>query len=417
MNTHTQPADDFGRILRKDFPLFQEMPSLAYLDNAATTQKPRAVLEALDHYYRNSNANVHRSVYGLAEMATNAFESARRRVQSYLKASSPREIIFTRGTTEGLNLLAFSLSELLLQEGDIVLVTTLEHHANFVPWQQAAERRGARMLVVPAQKDGTLDEAFLAALDESGDAERVKILAASHVSNAFGTVNPVRALSDWCRRRGAAFVLDGAQSVPHMPVDVNVTGADFLVFSGHKVYGPMGSGVVWGREEWLEKMPPWQTGGEMISMVRPERSTWNELPYKFEAGTPDVAAAVGLAAALDWIEGIGMDRLEAWEAELDRYAFETLKNMENLTLYGPEDVSRRKAVYSFNLDGIHSHDVAQLLDGQNVAVRSGHHCAQPAMRFLEIPSTARASLAAYNTKEDIDRLASGLRKVQEYFHV
>ena len=417
MNTHTQPADDFGRILRKDFPLFQEMPSLAYVDNAATTQKPRAVLEALDHYYRNSNANVHRSVYGLAEMATNAFESARRRVQSYLKASSPREIIFTRGTTEGLNLLAFSLSELLLQEGDIVLVTTLEHHANFVPWQQAAERRGARMLVVPAQKDGTLDEAFLAALDESGDAERVKILAASHVSNAFGTVNPVRALSDWCRRRGAAFVLDGAQSVPHMPVDVNVTGADFLVFSGHKVYGPMGSGVVWGREEWLEKMPPWQTGGEMISMVRPERSTWNELPYKFEAGTPDVAAAVGLAAALDWIEGIGMDRLEAWEAELDRYAFETLKNMENLTLYGPEDVSRRKAVYSFNLDGIHSHDVAQLLDGQNVAVRSGHHCAQPAMRFLEIPSTARASLAAYNTKEDIDRLASGLRKVQEYFHV
>jgi cysteine desulfurase/selenocysteine lyase len=311
--------------------------------------------------------------------------------------------------------LAWSLSELLLGEGDIILVSALEHHANFVPWQQAALRKGAELVLIPALEDGTLDMGFLNELDKDGRAARVKIAALAHISNAFGTVHPVRILAKWSRERDIPLVLDAAQSAPHLPLDAQATGADFLVFSGHKVFGPMGSGVLWGREEWLEKMPPWQTGGEMISSVKPEKSTWNELPYKFEAGTPDVAAAVGLAAALDWMSSHGVERLEARERDLESYAMRKLLEVEGLTLYGPRDPYRRRAVYSFNLAGIHSHDVAQYLDKVQVAIRSGHHCAQPAMRLMGIPSTARASLAPYNTTEDIDRLADAVRDVQEYF--
>ncbi|MDF1566873.1 MAG: SufS family cysteine desulfurase [Spirochaetaceae bacterium] len=404
-----------GDEIKKDFPLLMAHPELAYLDNAATSQKPEAVLKALDTYYREANSNVHRALYSLAEKSTVAFEDARRTVERFLNASSPREIIFTRGTTEGLNLLAWSLSELLLGEGDIILVSALEHHANFVPWQQAALRKGAELVLIPALEDGTLDMGFLNELDSDGRAAKVKIAALAHISNAFGTVHPVRILAKWSRERDIPLVLDAAQSAPHLPLDAQATGADFLVFSGHKVFGPMGSGVLWGREEWLEKMPPWQTGGEMISSVKPEKSTWNELPYKFEAGTPDVAAAVGLAAALDWMSSHGVERLEARERDLETYAMRKLTEVEGLILYGPRDPYRRRAVYSFNLAGIHSHDVAQYLDKVQVAIRSGHHCAQPAMRLMGIPSTARASLAPYNTPEDIDRLADAVRGVQEYF--
>jgi cysteine desulfurase/selenocysteine lyase len=416
--THRPLADPRGPLddsVRDEFPLLAANPDLVYLDSAATSQKPEAVLSGMDRYYRQDNANVHRSIYALAERATLAFENARRTVERFLNASSHREIIFTRGTTEALNLLAFSLSELLVGEGDIILVSTLEHHANFVPWQQAAFRKGASLELIPALPDGTLNLDFLESLTRDGRADRVKIAAVGHVSNAFGTVNPVRVISRWCRERGIPLVLDAAQSVPHLHVDAPATGADFLAFSGHKVYGPMGSGVLWGREEWLERMPPWQTGGEMISLVKPEITTWNELPYKFEAGTPDVAAAVGLAAAFDWMTAAGVERIEAREHELELYTWRRLSDIAGLTLYGPADPYRRRGVFSFNLEGIHSHDVAQYLDRAGVAVRSGHHCAQPAMRLLGIPSTARASLAVYNTRTDIDRLADSLAGVQEYF--
>ncbi len=407
-----EPIDDG---IKKQFPLLMNNPDLVYLDNAASSQKPEMVLTAMDRYYRNDNANVHRSLYDLAERSTMAFENARRTIERYLNASSPREVIFTRSTTGGLNLLAWSLSELLVGSGDIILVSTLEHHANFVPWQQAAKRKGAELLLIPAFLDGTLDLDFLNDLDKDGRSERVKITAVAHISNAFGTINPVRAISSWSRERNIPLVLDAAQSMPHLPVDALATGADFLVFSGHKVYGPMGSGVVWGRESWLERMPPWQTGGEMISIVKPEKSTWNELPYKFEAGTPDVAAAVGLAAALDWMSATGIDRLENRAAKLEEYALARLTDLEGLTLYGPGSSDRRRGVFSFNIEGVHSHDAAQFLNTRGIAVRSGHHCAQPAMRLMGIPSTARASLAPYNTTDDIDQLVDAVKEVQEYF--
>ncbi len=407
-----EPIDDG---IKEQFPLLMNNPDLVYLDNAASSQKPETVIKAMDRYYRNDNANVHRSLYDLAERSTMAFENARRTIERYLNASSPREVIFTRGTTEGLNLLAWSLSELLVGSGDIILVSTLEHHANFVPWQQAAKRRGAELLLIPAFPDSTLDLEFLDDLDNDGRSERVKITAVAHISNAFGTINPVRAISNWSRKRNIPLVLDAAQSMPHLPVDALATGADFLVFSGHKVYGPMGSGVVWGRESWLESMPPWQTGGEMISIVKPEKSTWNELPYKFEAGTPDVAAAVGLAAALDWMTATGIDRLESRAAQLEEYAFARLSDLEGLTLYGPDSSDRRRGVFSFNIEGVHSHDAAQFFNTKGIAVRSGHHCAQPAMRLMSIPSTIRASLAPYNTTGDIDQLVDAIKEVQEYF--
>ena len=410
--SRTVPLDD---ALKNEFPLLAANPDLAYLDNAATSHKPEAVLDAVERYYRESNANVHRSLYELAERSTMAYEDARRVVERHIGAASPREIVFTRGATEGLNLLAWSLSELLLREGDIVLISSLEHHANFVPWQQAAFRKGAELLLLPALPDGTLDMTFLDGISADGRADRVKIAAVAHVSNAFGTVHPVRILAKWCRERGVPLVLDAAQSVPHLPVDAEAAGVDFLAFSGHKVYGPMGSGALWGREEWLEKMPPWQTGGEMISMVRPEKTTWNELPYKFEAGTPNVGAAVGLAAAFRWMEEKGVGALEERERGLDLYALERLSSVDGLTLYGPVDPHRRRAVFSFNIAGVHSHDVAQYLDRSNVAIRSGHHCAQPAMRLMGIPSTARASLAAYNTRDDIDRLVDAVVGAKKYF--
>lgn len=405
----TEIAVPLGDGIKREFPLLESHPELVYLDSGATSQKPASVLDALDRYYRDDNANVHRSLYGLAERSTAAFEGARDTVARFVGAPRSREIVFTRGTTEGLNLVAYSLSELLVGEGDVILVGAGEHHANLVPWQQAAARRGARLAFMPLRDDGTLD---LSVLDDLSDAP-VKIAAMTWVSNVFGTINPVSKLSAWCRQRSIPLVLDGAQAVPHMPVNVNHLGADFLAFSGHKTYGPMGSGVVWGKESWWEKMPPWQTGGEMISSVRLESATWNELPYKFEAGTPDVAAAVGLAAACDWISEVGRERIEQRERNVGAYAREALLAVPGITLYGPR--KNHTAVFSFNLEGIHSHDVAQYLDTRDIAVRSGHHCAQPAMRQLGIPSTARASLGVYNGTEDVDRLVEGLEGVIKYF--
>ena len=406
---------ELGEEIREDFPLLTSNPELAYLDNAATSQKPEAVLGAMDHYYREENANVHRSLYKLAELSTLALENSRIAVGRYLNAASPREIIFTKGSTEGLNLCAWSLGELLLGPGDIVLVGALEHHSNFVPWQQAARRADAKLVVIPANEDATLNMDFLETLEKDGRAERVRILAVAHISNAFGTINPIQSISAWCREHDIAMVLDAAQSLPHLPIDTQVTGADFLVFSGHKTYGPMGVGVLWGHEEWLEKMPPWQTGGEMISTVRLEKTTWNELPYKFEAGTPNVAAIVGLAAALNWMRATGLSRLEAREVRLGAYTYERLLSIKGLKLYGPADPDQRRGVFSFNLEGIHSHDVAQYLDQTQIAIRSGHHCAQPAMRFLSIQSTARASLAPYNTIHEVDRLVDAIVGAREYF--
>jgi len=404
-----------GDEIREIFPLLANNPGLSYFDNAATSQKPEAVLSAMNRYYREENANAHRSLYKLAEISTLALENSRRAVGQYLNAFSPREIIFTRGSTESLNLCAWSLGELFLTPGDIVLVSALEHHSNFVPWQQAARRNGAEFVVIPANEDTTLDMNFLKRLEEDGRARRVRIVAVAHVSNAFGTIHPVRTISAWCRKHGIVMVLDAAQSLPHLPIDVQTTGADFLVFSGHKTYGPMGIGVLWGREKWLEKMPPWQTGGEMISTVRLEKSTWNELPYKFEAGTSNVAAVVGLAEALNWISTIGLPRLEAREVKLGEYIYEKLLSVDALKLYGPSDLDGRRGVFSFNLEGIHSHDVAQYLDMTQIAIRSGHHCAQPAMRMLGIQSTARVSLALYNTIHEVDRLIDAIVGAKKYF--
>jgi len=407
---------ELGEEIREEFPLLAKNPELAYLDNAATSQKPEAVLGAMDRYYREENANVNRSLYELAEKSTLALEDSRRTVGEYLNAISPREIVFTKGSTEGLNLCAWGLGELLLGPGDIVLASVLEHHSNLVPWQQAVRRAGAELVVIPADGDATLDMSFLETLEKDGRAERVRVVAVSHISNAFGTIHPVKSISAWCRRHDIAMVLDAAQSLPHLPIDVQATGADFLVFSGHKAYGPMGAGVLWGREEWLEKIPPWQTGGGMISTVRLEHSTWNEPPFKFEAGTPNVAAIVGLATALNWISATGISRLEAREVRLGAYAYERLTSVGGLKLYGPADSSRRRGVFSFNLEGIHSHDVAQYLSkADQIAIRSGHHCAQPAMRFLGIQSTARASLAPYNTIHELNRLVDAIIGAREYF--
>ncbi|MCG8453374.1 MAG: SufS family cysteine desulfurase [Spirochaetales bacterium] len=400
--------------LKKDFPLFQAHPELVYLDNAATSQKPQVVLDALNTYYTTQNANVHRAVYGLAEQSTLAYEGARARIANHLNAASPQELVFVRGATEGLNLLAWSLSQQLLSSGDIILVTEMEHHANLVPWQQAALRMGAELVAIPLLPDATLDMNFLKTLEADGRAQRVKICAVSTVSNAFGTTHPLSQISSWCKNHGISLVVDGAQSVPHGSWDVQELGADFLVFSGHKVYGPMGSGVVWGKEALWDQLPPWQTGGEMISRVTLTSSTWNSLPHKFEAGTPDVAAAVGLAAAMDWMVAFGLKHIQDREAFLSQKARQILQEVEGLTLIGPQN-QKHQLVFSFTLEGVHSHDVAQYLDRDHVAIRSGHHCAQPAMRALQLGSTARASLALYNTEEDLHCLGAALQAAREYF--
>jgi len=380
-----------------------------YLDNAATTHKPEAVLEALGGFYRNSNANVHRSLHTLGEEATAAYEQSRETVRRFLNAASIAEIVFTRGTTEAINLVAHSWGGAALRPGDEILLTEIEHHSNLVPWQLAAASAGAVLRFVPVDGEGRLRLEELEGLWS----ERTRLAAVTHVSNVFGTTTDVRRLAEYAHARGVPVLVDSAQGVPHLRVDVRELDCDFLAFSGHKIYGPMGIGVLYGREELLDAMPPYQGGGEMIRSVWPERATWNELPYKFEAGTPNVAAAVGLQAALEYVTALGPDEIRHYEEQLADYARHRLAEVPGLVLHGP----RRGGgtVISFTFPDLHPHDVAQVLDRHGVAVRAGHHCAQPLMRKLGLAATLRASVAFYNTPEEIDRLIAALGAAREFF--
>jgi cysteine desulfurase/selenocysteine lyase len=404
-----------GRLVkdvRADFPILSRRigdKPLAYFDNAATTQKPRAVLDAVRFYYERTNANVHRSIHTLGEEATAAYEAARRVVQRFVGARSPEEIVFTRGATEAINLVASSWGGANLKPGDAVLLTEMEHHSNLVPWQLCAQRTGCGLRFIPVLPDGSLDLSVLSELW----AEKVKMVAVAHVSNVLGTRNDVARLSRFAHEHGALILVDGAQAVPHAEIDVNSLGADFYAFSGHKVYGPMGIGALYARSPLLEAMPPYMGGGEMIKAVGLERSTWNDPPYKFEAGTPNVEGAVGLSAAISYIEGLGLSGISLYEGELGRLAYRLLHDVPGLRLHG--EGSSGSTVISFTLDGIHPHDVAQFLDAEGIAIRAGHHCAQPLMRRLGVPATARASLCFYNTAEEVLRLADALVGAGRYF--
>ena len=399
--------------IRADFPiLFREVygKPLVYLDNAATTQKPLCVLDAMREEYLNVNANVHRGVHYLSQQATDLHEAAREKVRQFIHAAKTEEIVFTRGTTEAINLVASSFCESQMQEGDEVLVTEMEHHSNIVPWQLQAQKRGIIVKHLPITDDGILCldqvEAYLT--------ERTKLLSIAHVSNVLGTVNPVKEIVKIAHAHGVPVLVDGAQSAPHMTIDVQEIDCDFFAFSGHKMYGPTGIGVLYGKEEWLEKLPPYQGGGEMIDKVTWERTTFERLPFKFEAGTPDYVATHGLATAIDYLQGIGFEAIEAHEQELTRYGLEQLSQIEGLRIYGPQR-SSRDAVISFNVGDIHHLDMGTLLDRLGIAVRTGHHCAQPLMDRLGVSGTVRASFALYNTKEEIDALVAGIRRVSQMF--
>ncbi|MGB3134895.1 MAG: cysteine desulfurase [Candidatus Macondimonas sp.] len=404
-------AFDVARV-RRDFPILDQAihgRPLVYLDNAATAQKPRAVLEAMDHYYRESNANVHRGVHTLSERATALYEGGRDRARAFLNAREREEIIFVRGTTEAINLVAQSYARPRLKPGDEILITHLEHHSNTVPWQMVCEQTGASLKVVPITPDGALDlEAFERLLGP-----RTRIFAVAHVSNALGTVNPIAELTARARAAGAMVLIDGAQGVPHRAVDVQALDCDFYAFSAHKLYGPTGIGVLYGRRELLEAMPPWQGGGDMIRTVRFDGSTWNDLPYKFEAGTPAIAEAVGLGAALDYVDRIGLDAISRHEAALLNYALERLREIDGIRFIG--SAPQRASVVSFVVEGVHPHDLGTILDHAGVAIRAGHHCAMPVMDFYGVPATARASLACYNTTADIDALVAALQGARDLF--
>lgn len=397
--------------IRGDFPLFEqpENRGLVYLDSAATSQRPRQVLEAMDQFYRHDNANPHRGAYRLAERATEAYEAARSRVATFIGAGRSEEIVFTRNATEAVNLVANGWAERFIGEGDEIIVTELEHHSNLVPWQMVAQRRKAKLRYLEFDAAGNLDIGQL----EGMLSGRSRLLAITQVSNALGTINPLRAFIDKAHAAGALVLVDGAQSVPHMAVDVQALNADFLVFSGHKMLGPLGIGVLYARMEYLEAMEPFLFGGDMISSVGYLSSEWNDVPWKFEAGTQNVAGAVGLAAAIDYLEGIGMAAVAEHDRKLTRLALEKLAGIEQLALYGPPP--ERGPVVSFNLSTIHPHDLATFLDQKGIAIRSGHHCAQVVMRKLALAATARASFYLYNDEEDVERLVTGLLQAKDYF--
>ena len=408
--TDTTPYD--VDAVRADFPILSREVygrPLVYLDNAATTQKPRCVVEAMVNEYYSVNANVHRGVHFLSQQATDLHEQARERVRAFIGARSAAEIVFTRGTTESLNLVATSLGETLLHEGDEVILTVMEHHSNIVPWQMLRERKGIVIKVVP------MDDAGALRLDayERLFTPRTRLVCAAHVSNVLGTVNPVRHMADVAHAHGALFLADGAQSVPHFRVDVGEFGCDFLTFSGHKVYGPTGIGVLYGREDLLDRMPPYQGGGEMIAHVTFEKTTYEGLPYKFEAGTPDYVASHALAVALDYVDRLGMDRIAAHERSLTRYAMERLGAIKGMKLYGTTD--NKDAVVAFNVGDIHPLDLGTLLDRLGIAIRTGHHCAQPLMQRCGVEGMARASFALYNTRAEVDALAEGIERVRGMF--
>lgn len=398
--------------VRADFPILSREvygKPLVYLDNGATTQKPRQVVEAMVDEYYNVNANVHRGVHFLSQQATDLHEASREVVRAFIHARSTNEIIFTRGTTESINLLAFSLGEAMVREGDEVVVSAMEHHSNIVPWQMMCERKGAQLRVIPMTDEGELQ---LDALEELLT-ERTRIVCCTQVSNVLGTVNPVKEMVRIAHDKGIPVLVDGAQSVPHMQVDMQDLDCDFFAFSGHKVYGPTGVGVLYGKEAWLEKLPPYQGGGEMIKNVTFQKTTYNTLPYKFEAGTPDYVATHALATALNYVNGLGMENIEAHERELTRYALEQLQRIEGIRIMGR--AQQRDAVISFLVGDIHHLDMGTLLDRLGIAVRTGHHCAEPLMRRLGIEGTVRASFALYNTKEEVDVLVDGIERIRKMF--
>ncbi|MDL2245460.1 cysteine desulfurase [Parabacteroides sp. OttesenSCG-928-J18] len=398
--------------IREDFPILNKRvydKQLVYLDNAATTQKPRQVVEKIENGYYNVNANVHRGVHFLSQEATEAHEEARRTVQHFLHARSSREIIFTRGTTEAINLVASSFTEGCMQAGDEVIISTMEHHSNIVPWQLEAARKGIAIKVIPINDRGELDmEAYRALFSE-----RTRLVSVTHVSNVLGTINPVKEIIAEAHSREVPVLIDGAQSVPHIAVDVQDLDADFYTFSAHKIYGPTGMGVLYGKEAWLDRLPPYQGGGEMIATVTFEKTVFNELPYKFEAGTPDYIGSTALAEALDYVSAIGIDKIAAYEHELLTYATQRLKEIDGMRLFG--EAEQKSSVISFLVGDIHHYDMGMLLDRLGIAVRTGHHCAQPLMQRFGIEGTVRASFAFYNTKEEIDALAEGIERVRKMF--
>jgi cysteine desulfurase / selenocysteine lyase len=400
--------------LRADFPIFEQEfhgKPLAFLDSAASSQKPRQMLEAMMHFYETSYANVHRGVYELAERATAALEGAREKAAQFVNAPAAREVIFLRNATEAINLVAYSWGLNNLGPGDLVIVSELEHHSNYVPWQYVAKRAGAGFRMIPLDDHGELD---LSGLDELAREGTVKVVATNLVSNSLGTINRIEPLVRWAHEQGAIYVSDAAQAAPHTLIDVQALGVDFLAVSGHKMCGPSGVGFLWGRGELLERMEPFLTGGHMIRRVAFEATSWGELPHKFEAGTSPMAEAVGLGAAIDYLQEIGLDAIEAHEHELAAYALERLGEVPGITLYGPP-ADRRAGIVSFNVEGVHPHDVAQILDLEGVAIRAGHHCCQPLMHKLGVAATNRASFYLYTVPQEIDQLVSGLEKVRKVF--
>ncbi|MEG7335463.1 cysteine desulfurase SufS [Bacillus subtilis] len=397
--------------IREQFPILHQQVNghdLVYLDSAATSQKPRAVIETLDKYYNQYNSNVHRGVHTLGTRATDGYEGAREKVRKFINAKSMAEIIFTKGTTTSLNMVALSYARANLKPGDEVVITYMEHHANIIPWQQAVKATGATLKYIPLQEDGTIS------LDDvrTTVTSNTKIVAVSHVSNVLGTINPIKDMAKIAHDNGAVIVVDGAQSTPHMKIDVQDLDCDFFALSSHKMCGPTGIGVLYGKKALLENMEPAEFGGEMIDFVGLYESTWKELPWKFEAGTPIIAGAIGLGAAIDFLEEIGLDEISRHEHKLAAYALERFRQLDGVTVYGPEE---RAGLVTFNLDDVHPHDVATVLDAEGIAVRAGHHCAQPLMKWLDVTATARASFYLYNTEEEIDKLVEALQKTKEYF--
>lgn len=399
--------------IKQDFNILDQLVNdepLVYLDNAATTQKPTVVLEALRSYYETDNANVHRGVHTLAERATSQYEASRQLVADFIKAKSSKEVIFTRGTTTSLNWVA-RFAEQVLTAGDEVLVSVMEHHANIIPWQQVCQKTGAK-LVYAYLKHGQLDMTDLA----QKLTPKTKFVSLAHVSNVLGCVNPIKEIAELVHANGAYLVVDGAQSIPHLPIDVQELDCDFFAFSAHKMYGPTGLGILYGKEELLHQMEPIEFGGEMIDFVYEQSATWKGLPWKFEAGTPHIAGAIGLAAAVSYLQDIGMTEVQAHEADLVAYILPKLRAIEGLTLYGPEQPENRAGVIAFNLDGLHPHDLSTALDYEGVAVRAGHHCAQPLLSYLNVSATVRASFSLYNTREDCDCLVDAILKAKEFFN-
>lgn len=399
--------------IRKDFPILTEQVNgkdIIYLDSSATSQKPSSVIEKTKYYYEHMNANVHRGVHTLGTRATDGYENARERVRSFINAKYFEEIIFTRGTTTAINTVAYSYGDIAVSEGDEIVITEMEHHANLVPWQQLAKRKKAVLKYIPLESDGTVTLENVRATVTS----KTKIVAMAHVSNVLGTINDVKSIAEIAHENGAVMVVDGAQAIPHMNVDVTDLNCDFYAFSGHKMLGPTGIGVLYGKKEYLNQMEPIEFGGDMIDFVGLQDSTWTELPTKFEAGTPLIAEAVGLAEAINYLSDIGMDNVLAYEHELTTYAYEKMSEIEGLEIYGPT-TDKRAGLITFNLEGVHPHDLATALDSHGIAIRAGHHCAQPLMKWLGQSSTARASFYIYNTKEEVDQLVQSLKETKEFF--